>query len=133
VATNATLSWDAAANAARYTVCVGTQPGLCDVMNNAEATATSLALANAQPGRTYWWQVTAHSASGALRLADEGAWWAFTTANDTAVGPGDFGKTIARLSGTVVANPVVLVVGRRRAGRSAIGLRRDGRSGCATC
>jgi uncharacterized repeat protein (TIGR01451 family) len=110
VATNATLSWDAAANAARYTVCVGTQPGLCDVMNNAEATGTSLALANAQPGRTYWWQVTAHGASGALRLADEGAWWAFTTANDTAVGPGDFNKALP-VSGTVVANPVVLVWG----------------------
>jgi uncharacterized repeat protein (TIGR01451 family) len=110
VATNATLSWNAAANAARYTVCVGTQPGLCDVMNNAEATATSLALANAQPGRTYWWQVTAHGASGALRLADEGAWWAFTTANDTAVGPGDFNKA-SPVSGTVVANPVVLVWG----------------------
>jgi uncharacterized repeat protein (TIGR01451 family) len=110
VATNATLSWDAAANAARYTVCVGTQPGLCDVMNNAEATATSLALANAQPGRTYWWQVTAHGASGALRLADEGAWWAFTTANDTATGPGDFNKA-SPVSGTVVANPVVLVWG----------------------
>jgi uncharacterized repeat protein (TIGR01451 family) len=110
VATNATLSWDAAANAARYTVCVGTQPGLCDVMNNAEATGTSLALAGAQPGRTYWWQVTAHGASGALRLADEGAWWAFTTANDTAVGPGDFNKA-SPVSGTVVANPVVLVWG----------------------
>jgi len=110
VATNATLSWDAAANAARYTVCVGTQPGLCDVMNNAEATGTSLALAGAQPGRTYWWQVTAHGASGALRLADEGAWWAFTTANDTAVGPGDFNKALP-VSGTVVANPVVLVWG----------------------
>jgi uncharacterized repeat protein (TIGR01451 family) len=110
VATNATLSWDAAANAARYTVCVGTQPGLCDVMNNAEATGTSLALANAQPGRTYWWQVTAHGASGALRLADEGAWWAFTTANDTATRPGDFNKA-SPVSGTVVANPVVLVWG----------------------
>jgi uncharacterized repeat protein (TIGR01451 family) len=79
-------------------------------MNNAEATATSLALAGAQPGRTYWWQVTAHDGSGALRLADEGAWWTFTTVNSTLVGPGGFSKA-APVSGTVIANPVVLTWG----------------------
>ena len=106
VPTNTTLSWGAAANAVRYTVCVGTQPGLCDVMNNAEATGTSLALAGAQPGRTYWWQVFAYN-DGNLRLADAGQWWAFSTANDTNVGPGDFGKT-SPISGTTVANPIGL-------------------------
>jgi len=110
VPTNATLSWDAAANAARYTVCVGTQPGLCDVMNNIETTGTSLALAGAQPGRTYWWQVTAHDGNGALRVADEGAWWAFTTANNLLSGPGGFNKS-SPVSGTVVANPIVLTWG----------------------
>jgi uncharacterized repeat protein (TIGR01451 family) len=104
VPTNATLSWNTAANAARYTVCVGTQPGLCDVVNNAETTATNLALAGAQAGRTYWWQVTAHDGAGASRQADEGAWWVFVTANDPVNGPGAFGKQ-QPVSGTVVVNP----------------------------
>jgi len=111
VPTNALLSWGAATNAARYTVCVGTQPGLCDVMNHVEvfSPTTSLALANAQPGRTYWWQVSAYN-DGNLRLADGGQWWAFGTANDTATGPGDFGKT-SPLSSATVANPVGLAWG----------------------
>jgi uncharacterized repeat protein (TIGR01451 family) len=104
VPTNATLNWNTAANAARYTVCVGTQPGLCDVVNNAETTATNLALAGAQAGRTYWWQVTAHDGAGASRQADEGAWWVFVTANDPVNGPGAFGKQ-QPVSGTVVVNP----------------------------
>jgi len=106
VPTNATLSWNTAANAARYTVCVGTQPGLCDVMNHAEvfSPTVSLGLANAQPGRTYWWQVTAHDGAGASRQADEGAWWVFVTANDPVNGPGAFGKQ-QPVSGTVVVNP----------------------------
>jgi uncharacterized repeat protein (TIGR01451 family) len=111
VLTNALLSWGAADNAARYTVCVGTQPGLCDVMNHAEvfSPTVSLGLANAQPGRTYWWQVFAYN-DGNLQLADGGSWWAFSTANDTASGPADFGKT-SPVSGTTVANPVGLAWG----------------------
>ena len=111
VLTNALLSWGAADNAARYTVCVGTQPGLCDVMNHVEvfSPTVSLTLANAQPGRTYWWQVFAYN-DGNLRLADAGQWWAFSVANDPDVGPGDFGKT-SPISGTTVANPVGLAWG----------------------
>jgi uncharacterized repeat protein (TIGR01451 family) len=108
VPTSTTLSWETAAGAARYTVCVGTQPGLCDVMNHAEvfSPTVSLGLANAQPGRTYWWQVFAYS-DGNLRLADAGQWWAFSTANDTASGPGNFVKT-SPLSSTTIANPIGL-------------------------
>jgi len=106
-----TLSWGAAENAVRYTACVGTQPGLCDVMNHVEvfSPTVSLGLANAQPGRTYWWQVFAYN-DGNLRLADAGQWWAFSVANDPDVGPGDFGKT-SPISGTTVANPVGLAWG----------------------
>jgi uncharacterized repeat protein (TIGR01451 family) len=120
VPTNTTLSWGAAANAVRYTVCVGTQPGLCDVMNHVEvfSPTVSLTLANAQPGRTYWWQVFAYN-DGNLRLADGGSWWAFSTANDTASGPGGFGKT-SPVSGTTVANPVGLAWG---ASSGAVGYR----------
>jgi uncharacterized repeat protein (TIGR01451 family) len=120
VAVTGTLSWGAAENAARYTVCVGTQPGLCDVMNHVEvfSPTVSLGLANAQPGRTYWWQVFAYN-DGNLRLADGGQWWAFSTANDTASGPGDFGKT-SPISGTTVANPVGLAWG---AASGAVGYR----------
>jgi uncharacterized repeat protein (TIGR01451 family) len=120
VPTNTTLSWGTAAGAARYTVCVGTQPGLCDVMNHAEvfSPTVSLGLANAQPGRTYWWQVFAYS-DGNLRLADAGQWRAFSVANDPDVGPGDFGKT-SPISGTTVANPVGLAWG---ASSGAVGYR----------
>jgi uncharacterized repeat protein (TIGR01451 family) len=111
VAVTDTLSWGAAENAARYTVCVGTQPGLCDVMNHVEvfSPTASLALANAQAGRTYWWQVFAYN-DGNVRLADAGQWWAFSTENDPNSGPGNFGKT-SPISGTTVANPVVLAWG----------------------
>jgi uncharacterized repeat protein (TIGR01451 family) len=120
VPTNTTLSWGAAENAARYTVCVGTQPGLCDVMNHVEvfSPTVSLGLANAQPGRTYWWQVFAYN-DGNLRLADAGQWWAFSTENDPNNGPGDFGKT-SPISGTTVANPVGLAWG---AASGAVGYR----------
>jgi uncharacterized repeat protein (TIGR01451 family) len=120
VAMTGTLSWGAAENAARYTVCVGTQPGLCDVMNHVEvfSPTVSLTLANAQPGRTYWWQVFAYN-DGNLRLADAGQWWAFSVANDPDVGPGDFGKT-SPISGTTVANPVGLAWG---AASGAVGYR----------
>jgi hypothetical protein len=56
-----TLAWNSATNATRYTVCVGTQPGLCDVVNHAETTNTFLALSGLQTGQTYWWQVFAHN------------------------------------------------------------------------
>jgi uncharacterized repeat protein (TIGR01451 family) len=69
----------------------------------------SLTLANAQPGRTYWWQVFAYN-DGNLRLADAGAWWAFSTANDTVNGPGNFGKTNPPSSATI-ANPIGLAWG----------------------
>jgi uncharacterized repeat protein (TIGR01451 family) len=120
VAVTGTLSWGAAANAARYTACVGTQPGLCDVMNHVEvfSPTVSVVLTNAQPGRTYWWQAFAYN-DGNLRLADAGQWWAFSTANDTASGPGDFGKT-SPISGTTVANPVGLAWG---AASGAVGYR----------
>ncbi|MDW8293707.1 MAG: fibronectin type III domain-containing protein, partial [Anaerolineae bacterium] len=52
VATNTLLSWDASANASHYSVCVGTQPGLCDVMDNVTTTLTSLTLQGAEPGKT---------------------------------------------------------------------------------
>ncbi|GIV83252.1 MAG: hypothetical protein KatS3mg052_0259 [Candidatus Roseilinea sp.] len=113
VLTNTTLSWSAAANAQRYTVCVGTLPGLCDVMNHVEvlAPATSLVLANAQAGRTYWWQVWAHDGNGAFLLADAGQWWPFTTANNVGSGPGggpaEFQK-VAPISGTMVGNSPLL-------------------------
>ncbi|MCS7055772.1 MAG: hypothetical protein NZM18_06305, partial [Thermoflexales bacterium] len=108
VAVNAPLSWGAAANAQRYTVCVGSLPGLCDVMNHVEVLSptTSVALAGAQAGRTYWWQVWAYN-NGQFLLADAGQWWAFTTANDTTTGPGNFQKT-APISGTAVGNSTVL-------------------------
>jgi uncharacterized repeat protein (TIGR01451 family) len=111
VPTNTTLSWGAAPNAVRYTVCVGTQPGLCDVMNHVEvfSPTVSVGLANAQLGRTYWWQVFAYN-DGNVRLADGGSWWAFSTVNDPNVGPGAFGKT-SPVSGTTVANPVGLAWG----------------------
>ncbi|MDW8395890.1 MAG: hypothetical protein RMM31_06585 [Anaerolineae bacterium] len=106
IATNALLSWSASSGAQRYTVCVGTQPGLCDVMNQVEVLSptVSLALANAQSGRTYWWQVTARL-PGQLRQADDGNWWAFTTANSQS--PSSFQKS-APVSGTVVGTSAVL-------------------------
>jgi uncharacterized repeat protein (TIGR01451 family) len=112
VPTNTTLSWSAATNAQRYTVCVGTLPGLCDVMNHVEvlAPATSLTLTNAQAGRTYWWQVWAYN-GGQFLLADSGQWWAFTTANNAGSGPGggpaEFQK-VAPISGTLVGNTPLL-------------------------
>ncbi|GIV83069.1 MAG: hypothetical protein KatS3mg052_0076 [Candidatus Roseilinea sp.] len=89
VLTNATLSWGAATNAQRYTVCVGTLPGLCDVMNHVEVLSptTSVALTGTQAGQTYWWQVWAYN-DGQFLLADAGQWWSFTTANNVGFGPG---------------------------------------------
>ncbi len=102
-----TLVWNTSANAARYTVCLGSEPGLCDVMSHAAVLSptTSMPLSNTAPGRTYWWQVFARS-DGAFILADAGRWWAFTTANDES-GPGEFGK-IAPLSGAEVGSSVLL-------------------------
>jgi alpha-tubulin suppressor-like RCC1 family protein len=86
---NVTLSWSPATGAARYTVCVGTQPGLCDVVNHAETTNTFLALSGLQTGQTYWWQVFAHNGA-ASRQADNGQWWSFGVSNGS--GPGAFAK-----------------------------------------
>jgi hypothetical protein len=86
-----TLSWNAATNAARYTVCVGTQPGLCNVVNHAETNNTFLALSGLQAGQTYWWQVFAHSGA-ASRQANDGQWWTFSVANSSVGGPGPFNK-----------------------------------------
>jgi alpha-tubulin suppressor-like RCC1 family protein len=86
---NVTLSWNPATNATRYTVCVGTQPGLCDVVNHAETTNTFLALSGLQAGQTYWWQVFAHNGT-ASRQANDGQWWSFGVSNGS--GPGAFAK-----------------------------------------
>ncbi len=78
----------AAANAQRYTVCVGTLPGLCDVMNHVQVLSptTSVGLTGTQAGRTYWWQVWAYN-DGQFLLANAGQWWPFTTANNAGFGP----------------------------------------------
>jgi alpha-tubulin suppressor-like RCC1 family protein len=86
---NVTLSWNPATGAARFTVCVGTQPGLCNVVNHAETTNTFLALSGLQTGQTYWWQVFAHNGA-ASRQADNGQWWSFNVSNGS--GPGAFAK-----------------------------------------
>jgi alpha-tubulin suppressor-like RCC1 family protein len=91
-----TLAWDPAIGATRYTVCVGTQPGLCNVVNHAETTNTFLALSGLQAGQTYWWQVFAHNGT-ASRQANDGQWWTFSVAN--AGGPGAFSKQ-SPVSGT---------------------------------
>jgi len=94
VPTNTTLSWETAAGVVRYSV--GTQPGLCNVMDHAEvfSPTLSLGLVNAQPGQTYWWQIFAHS-DGNLRLADAWQRRAFSTTNDTASEPENLVKTRA--------------------------------------
>ena len=98
--TNQMLMWNSATNATRYTVCVGTAPGLCDVMNHVETTGTSLMLTGAQAGQTYWWQVFAHNNGSPSRQADEGQWWSFSTANGFS-GPSAFNKS-SPISGTQV-------------------------------
>ncbi|MDW8293720.1 MAG: hypothetical protein RML84_11580, partial [Anaerolineae bacterium] len=59
VPTATVLTWTPAANATRYTVCVGTTPGLCNVVNHAEVLSPTTNLAVVlNAGTTYWWQVT---------------------------------------------------------------------------
>jgi hypothetical protein len=86
---NVAVSWSPATNATRYTVCVGTQPGLCNVVNHAETNGTSYALSGLQAGQTYWWQVFAHNGATS-RQADNGQWWMFNVSNGS--GPGAFAK-----------------------------------------
>ncbi len=106
----AVLSWFVSTGATGYEVCVSTDsaPTSCEAsggwMNVGNLTQWTPASLTA--GRTYWWQVRALG-SGLPVQADGGQWWAFTTANDTVNGPGDFQKT-APLSGTVVTGSAVL-------------------------
>ena len=58
------LSWLTAGVAETYEVCVGTAPGLCDVTNASVPSPTTSYTASLTTLGDYWWQVTAHGATG---------------------------------------------------------------------
>ncbi|MDW8293512.1 MAG: hypothetical protein RML84_10515, partial [Anaerolineae bacterium] len=110
VATNVTLQWQASGGASGYVVCVGTAPGLCDVVNQVSTSGTSYGLVGLAGGTTYWWQVVAVNANGQTP-ANGGQAWYFTTQNDPNAPPGPFNK-LAPLSGSIfpIANTPSVVL-----------------------
>ena len=94
------LQWTASANADGYEVCMGTNPGTCDLSGGGfqdvgnvlgryvSQLPFSVTLA---PASTYYWQVQAYSNLTATRtLANNGVDFHFTTVNSP--GPGPFSK-----------------------------------------
>ncbi len=81
VSTSALLSWQAAANAARYDLYLGTQAD--PPLYLAGLTATSLQLSGLVPGATYTWRVVARAACSAT-LASSAGPRSFTTAGTCA-------------------------------------------------
>jgi alpha-tubulin suppressor-like RCC1 family protein len=96
------LSWGSAVSATSYQVCVGTLPGICDVVNWVNVGNTTDWTINIplRPAAAYWWSVRASSPSGQA-LADNGQPWYFVTQPSSDPGaPVNFGK-LAPANGTL--------------------------------
>jgi hypothetical protein len=85
--TSRTLSWASSPGATSYQYCISTYyiDSNCDFLNGWKdvGNVTSYTLPNDSKfiwGNLYYWQVRA-SNTGGTRLANEGAWWLFTTEN----------------------------------------------------
>lgn len=78
--TSTTLSWSAHQGAAGYRYCITTSNKGCTVTSLSPAASLSVTLSGLTANKTYYWRVSAVSASGALIAANAGALWRFTTA-----------------------------------------------------
>lgn len=91
-AANPTLSWGASSSATSYEYCYDTiNNNGCDGVWISTGTNTSIGLSGLANSATYYWQVRAINAGGAVQ-ADGGSEWSFTT-SAAAVVPGAFDKS----------------------------------------
>ena len=73
------LTWNASTGAAGYLYCVDTvNDGVCNTAWVPAGNVTTVAPSFLLPGKTYYWQVRATNATGAVP-ANGGTWWSFAT------------------------------------------------------
>ena len=78
ISTSPTLSWNASAGTASYTVQISTDPNFSATAVNASTTSTSFSVSNLTGNTTYYWRVNAQNSAGTSAWSQV---WSFTTLN----------------------------------------------------